>query len=66
MDDILKFDDWRRKPPSLRRRYRICDTSTRSLMAEYELQLLREETRRLRELVIQLSKMAIKNAVNTK
>jgi hypothetical protein len=31
-----------------------------------ELQLLREETKRLRELVIQLSTMAIKNAVNTK
>ena len=31
-----------------------------------ELELLREETKRLRELVVQLSKMAIKNAVNAK
>jgi len=31
-----------------------------------ELQLLREETKRLRELVIQLSKIAIKNAANAK
>ena len=31
-----------------------------------ELELLREETKRLRELVVQLSKMAIKNAVNIK
>jgi len=30
------------------------------------LELLREETKRLRELVVQLSKMAIKNAVNAK
>ena len=31
-----------------------------------ELELLREETRWLKELVVQLSKMAIKNAVNAK
>ena len=31
-----------------------------------ELELLREETKRLRELVVQLSKMAIKNAINIK
>ncbi len=31
-----------------------------------ELELLRGETKRLRELVVQLSKMAIKNAVNAK
>ena len=31
-----------------------------------ELELLRQETKRLRELVVQLSKMAIKNAVNAK
>ncbi len=31
-----------------------------------ELELLREETKRLRKLVVQLSKMAIKNAVNAK
>jgi hypothetical protein len=31
-----------------------------------ELQLLREETERLRQLVIQLSKIAIKNAINAK
>ena len=31
-----------------------------------ELELLREETKRLRELVVQLSKKAIKNAVNAK
>ncbi len=31
-----------------------------------ELELLREETKRLRQLVVQLSKMAIKNAVNAK
>jgi len=28
--------------------------------------MLREETKRLKELVVQLSKMAIKNAVNAK
>jgi hypothetical protein len=31
-----------------------------------ELELLREETKWLKELVVQLSKMAIKNAVNAK
>ena len=31
-----------------------------------ELESLRQETRRLRELVVQLSKMAIRNAVNMK
>jgi hypothetical protein len=31
-----------------------------------ELELLREETKRLRELVVQLSKIAIKNAVDAK
>ena len=31
-----------------------------------ELELLREETRWLRKLVVELSKMAIKNAVNAK
>ncbi len=31
-----------------------------------ELELLREETKRLRKLVVQLSKMAIKNAVSAK
>jgi hypothetical protein len=31
-----------------------------------ELELLRQETKRLRELVVELSKMAIKNAVNAK
>jgi hypothetical protein len=31
-----------------------------------ELELLRAETKRLRELVVQLSKVAIKNAVNGK
>jgi hypothetical protein len=31
-----------------------------------ELELLRQETKRLRELVVQLSKKAIKNAVNAK
>ena len=31
-----------------------------------ELELLREETKRLRRLVVQLSKVAIRNAVNTK
>ncbi len=31
-----------------------------------ELELLREETKRLRELVVRVSKMAIKNAVNEK
>ncbi len=31
-----------------------------------ELELLRQETKRLRELVVHLSKMAIKNAVNAK
>lgn len=31
-----------------------------------ELQLLREETKRLRDLVVQLSKIAIRNAANTK
>jgi len=31
-----------------------------------ELEMLREETKRLKELVVQLSKMAIKNAVNAK
>ena len=31
-----------------------------------ELELLREETKRLKELVVQLSKMAIKSAVDTK
>ncbi|HSV25150.1 MAG TPA: hypothetical protein VLJ17_19225 [Xanthobacteraceae bacterium] len=31
-----------------------------------ELQLLREETKRLRELVIQLSKIAIKSAIDAK
>jgi hypothetical protein len=31
-----------------------------------ELELLREETKRLRRLVIQLSKVAIRNAVNAK
>jgi catabolite regulation protein CreA len=31
-----------------------------------ELELLHQETKRLRELVVELSKMAIKNAVNAK
>jgi hypothetical protein len=31
-----------------------------------ELELLREETKRLKELVVQLSKMAIKSAVDPK
>jgi hypothetical protein len=31
-----------------------------------ELELLREETKRLRRLVVQLSKVAIRNAVNAK
>ncbi len=31
-----------------------------------ELESLREETRRLRQLVVQLSRIAIKNAVNMK
>jgi hypothetical protein len=31
-----------------------------------ELELLRAETKRLKELVVELSKMAIKNAVNAK
>jgi hypothetical protein len=31
-----------------------------------ELELLREETKRLRRLVVQLSKVAIRNAINAK
>jgi hypothetical protein len=46
------------------------DASERSNNKPYsrpdELELLREETKWLRELVVQLSKMAIKNAVNAK
>jgi hypothetical protein len=40
--------------------------SAKSYSQPDELELLRKETQRLRELVVQLSKMAIKNAVNAK
>jgi hypothetical protein len=40
--------------------------SSKSHSQSDELELLREETRWLRQLVVQLSKMAIKNAVNAK
>jgi len=40
--------------------------SSQSCSQPDELELLRQETKRLRELVVQLSKMAIKNAVNAK
>jgi len=40
--------------------------SSQSYSQPDELELLRQETKRLRELVVQLSKMAIKNAVNAK
>jgi hypothetical protein len=40
--------------------------SSKSQSQPDELELLREETKRLRELVIALSKKAIKNAANTK
>jgi hypothetical protein len=40
--------------------------SSKSHSQRDELELLRQETKRLRELVVQLSKMAIKNAVNAK
>jgi len=39
---------------------------SKSLSQPDELQLLREETKRLRELVVQLSKIAIKNALDAK
>jgi hypothetical protein len=42
------------------------DASEESYSQPDELELLRQETKRLRELVVQLSKMAIKNAVNAK
>jgi hypothetical protein len=40
--------------------------SAQSYSQPDELAALREETERLRKLVVQLSKMAIKNAVNAK
>ena len=39
---------------------------SRSYSRHDELEMLREETKRLKELVVQLSKKAIKNAVNAK
>ena len=39
---------------------------SRSYSQPDELEALREETERLRKLVVQLSKMAIRNAVNAK
>jgi hypothetical protein len=41
-------------------------SSSRSSPASDELELLREETKRLRQLVVQLSRIAIRNAVNMK
>jgi hypothetical protein len=40
--------------------------ASKSFSQSDELELLRQETKRLRELVVELSKMAIKNAVNAK
>ena len=42
------------------------DSSEGSSAGSDELELLREETKRLRQLVVQLSRIAIRNAVNMK
>jgi hypothetical protein len=41
-------------------------SKSRSVSEASELESLREETRRLRQLVVQLSRIAIRNAVNMK
>jgi hypothetical protein len=51
--------------PSYQRQERVSEGSKPHSQSA-ELELLREETKRLREQVVQLSKMAIKNAVNAK
>lgn len=51
--------------PSYQRPYSVSESS-KSYSPPDELELLREETRRLKKLVVQLSKMAIKNALNAK
>jgi hypothetical protein len=42
------------------------DVSERSKSYSDELESLREETKRLKQLVVQLSRIAIRNAVNMK
>ena len=44
----------------------VDDASERSKSYSDELESLREETKRLKQLVVQLSSIAIKNAVNKK
>jgi len=51
--------------PSYRRPDNASECS-KSYSPSDELESLRQETTRLRELVVQLSKMAIRNAVNMK
>ena len=51
--------------PSDRQPDEACE-SDKSCSKADELELLREETKRLRRLVVELSKVAIRNAVNTK
>jgi hypothetical protein len=52
--------------PSYQRQDSVSDSSNAYSSQPDELEALRAETDRLRKLVVQLSKMAIKNAVNAK